>query len=688
MKGNFLGKALGMLVVGILLSCFMGVNVQAEEPTLIYDAEGLAAINNDLAGNYKLAGDIELTEEWTPLAPGSWRTPFFTGTLDGDGFTISGLKTAPEEGASLIAKLGTDGIIKNLKIETSEGGVVGFWPVGGLVAYMDDGLIENCHVNGTVSSDDAAGLLVGQMSGGAVSKCSTEGTVSVDSQGGGLIGYMDGGSVENCYSHANVEGNSALGGLIGYIEEALVSCSYVGGGVVNEGLDTGRFIGQGEGGDIEDCYYEEMSEMDAIGDGGFNMNGSPESKTRTQLTSGSRLGDFSDEIWWFVIGEYPRFRTEDDIPSDEKLPAPKEVEAGIVGDEAQWDVKVSFLSVKGAVGYRFQLYNESGEPCGEPLYKDGPTGSGSNTKISYNVTDLVKATMRSENNTVPGKTQFTYKVGVVARTESPGILDSEPVIVSLNTTFRLLTSVELSANFICERNDDIKDDLSEKITGSVGDGAVELPLDWRKVNVSTEVDGKMTYTPEVLYPVGVINALDLPITQTVEVYGRYLPPAELKWDESIPSKALWTPTECARAISVQLLKDGVPIGEWKLIPLGEEAQEYDFTKMIAEAGPGSYTFQVKALASMDGYTKESPLVVCSTPYIYEKASSSPGDGTDAAGGNGSGTGKEDTKVVIGSKTLTGDSARIFIWLILLLMALLVLLIGIIKQRGRKKLDIE
>jgi len=100
----------------------------------ISSATGLAAIANNLSGNYKLTADIKLGGygPWTRI--GDLTIPF-TGTLDGGGHTIDGLNIpgATTDNQGLFGVVGTAGVVKslgltNVSINSTNpfvGGVVG-----------------------------------------------------------------------------------------------------------------------------------------------------------------------------------------------------------------------------------------------------------------------------------------------------------------------------------------------------------------------------------------------------------------------------------------------------------------------------------------------------------------------------------------------------------------------------------
>ena len=73
-------------------------------------------------------------------------------------------------------------------------------------------------------------------------------------------------------------------------------------------------------------------------------------------------------------------------------------------------------------------------------------------------------------------------------------------------------------------------------------------------------------------------------------------PADVKWDETVKGKAVWSPVENASGYKVQLYKDGSALGAG--VTLEADAASYDFTSQIVEGG--TYTFGVQAMG--DGST--------------------------------------------------------------------------------------
>lgn len=114
-------------------------------PTEVSDAEGLSAIRDDPSGSYVLTADIELSGLWRPFE--------FTGVLDGNGHTVSGLSVSVTDSRSdgtYRAGLFTvnRGTVKDL---TVSGAAVTVAPHSyGKAAYVECGAV--CGVNyGTIS---------------------------------------------------------------------------------------------------------------------------------------------------------------------------------------------------------------------------------------------------------------------------------------------------------------------------------------------------------------------------------------------------------------------------------------------------------------------------------------------------------------------------------------------------------
>lgn len=123
---------------------------------LIHNQAELAATHMK-AGNYKLANDIVMTGNWTPIS-------IVNSVFDGDNFTIRNMKSS---GGGLFQTVGVT-IMKNVRVDNFEANlnytdstkVIG--GVGSFAMMVDAATLDNIHVsNGIVRGRASAGGLIG-----------------------------------------------------------------------------------------------------------------------------------------------------------------------------------------------------------------------------------------------------------------------------------------------------------------------------------------------------------------------------------------------------------------------------------------------------------------------------------------------------------------------------------------------
>ena len=149
----------------------------------------------------KLTKNLDLNgNEWTPI--GTKGTPnVFKGTFDGNGATISNLKIS---GGSYVALFGeTSGAtIRDLTVIGEASGE----DVAGIVAKATDTTITNCvsKVNVTATAGKAAGISASF--GGTLTKCENRGTVATAAAqpAGGLVAWCNAAVIENCHNYGAV----------------------------------------------------------------------------------------------------------------------------------------------------------------------------------------------------------------------------------------------------------------------------------------------------------------------------------------------------------------------------------------------------------------------------------------------------------------------------------------------------
>ena len=198
----------------------------------------------------------------------------FTGTYDGNGFSITNLTvTSSGNGVGLFG-VTTGATLKDISLSNLQ--VTGDRQVGGLVGLLDGGTVENAQIHATVtglcannSFNCSVGGLAGQIddsvptaisgvwTAGSVTATVDAGTSRYGRGAGGLVGSTTTSqlTVSDSYSTAQVSGSTYVGGLIGvYVEsthgESLsLTDSYVAGPVAAT-LNT-----QDQGG-LVGCFYD------------------------------------------------------------------------------------------------------------------------------------------------------------------------------------------------------------------------------------------------------------------------------------------------------------------------------------------------------------------------------------------------------------------------------------------------
>ncbi len=158
----------------------------------------------------------------------------FTGTYDGDGYTIDSLFI--NRSTSSIGMFGYIGVDSNSTTTIQNLGltnviITGLHNVGALVGNKQDGTLTvgNCYISGSVTGNSYVGGLVGYLRNQSnVVNCYSTGSVTGSGNIlGGLGGYLRNQSnVVNCYSTGSVNGNTNVGGLVGFLNASSMSNSF------------------------------------------------------------------------------------------------------------------------------------------------------------------------------------------------------------------------------------------------------------------------------------------------------------------------------------------------------------------------------------------------------------------------------------------------------------------------------
>ena len=229
----------GVADVNILVS-----TPNTEEPTLIYTAQELFNIRNNLCGNYALATDIDLSSisNWTPI--GNERFPF-TGSFDGMGHVIKGLKQQQDfEGCA-----GLFGKVENAyicRIILKEANILAnhnaFGGTGCLIGWQVGGLTEHCaSIGGSIYADvgyeSGIGGLIGLNQMGMISGCFDDTWVRVEANScfakgmnmsGGLVGVNSGYITLSGFA-GELHGNCIAAGISGFCDKGIIKHCYSAG---------------------------------------------------------------------------------------------------------------------------------------------------------------------------------------------------------------------------------------------------------------------------------------------------------------------------------------------------------------------------------------------------------------------------------------------------------------------------
>lgn len=348
------------------------------------DADGVIAISNlhqlalmgaDMSASYLLTSDLDATPTdaededyrtsgiwgdggWVPIGK---RDAAFTGSLDGDGHTISNLTidyqvdnvgytahfvglfgylgsgssigdlTLADASISTNARIGSFGIAVGMSDGAtitqvhSSGSVYGTVNVGGIVGNAKNTTIEESSSATTVAgSGQRVGGLVGYLDTGSTIKQSyASGTVSSTGVGdagggvGGLVGVATSSSISQSYAtgSATSDESSGVGGLVGIADGATITQTYA-TGAVSASEDFGGLIGTRTTTTVTSSYFdtETTGVSNGVGDG--VSTGITGLTTAQMQTRSSFAGWNFGTVWYLGAGAYPVLRAlEDDLPT-------------------------------------------------------------------------------------------------------------------------------------------------------------------------------------------------------------------------------------------------------------------------------------------------------------------------------------------------------------------------------------
>lgn len=607
---------------GIALYADEGITGQGTEanPYVIRTAEQWSKVmgknqRNQYNGNQpfgvskyiKLGADIDLSGQ-------SWESRTLTAGLDGNGYELRGISQP------LFSVL--EGTVKNLILSNVT--ITGDGEHVGAVARTvgNNSQIENCYISGSLATTGncAAGGLIGQVQSGAltIQNCivnadiKNQGSVN-DSLAGGLVGSVRvvSGSqlnIKNCIAMGSVSTNlgRGTGGLVGgpnktvtinksvALQETIATNSL--GYYVNRIFGyTGDYV-QGEG----NYAYKDMTLTFASGSKKIEKPyplyyGEDVSKTAL-LTSNfwkKTLG-WGESNWDIREGHFPELKCgETTIFSEDDLPDYLQATNSLKGS-----VKSGGTGIEG-VEITFKKGSSEKKATTEP---DG-TFSIDLADGTYTVT-IKKTGYFTVEKKVTISDADSEALNFTMVTNPVSMLSGQTVTGTFQTTDAESATAEGEIKLIYAGTDSLQPKdftLSSEEDGTAYGGVTLLAVTTEngtssiKIQFAKSLDlgNKNEKQLYVHYKGSLIGSIVL--KKEVNLV-RLATPVDVKWDETVKGKAVWSPVEHASGYKVQLYKNGSALGAG--VTLGADAASYDFTSQIVEGG--TYTFGVQAMG--DGST--------------------------------------------------------------------------------------
>ena len=266
-------------------------NPLISEDDLLYFVGNQTAYAGEAA---KLGQDIALTKQWTPVD--------LKGTLDGQGYTISGLNVNMNGGLGAMCSISSGAVLMNMTVEGSitYAATAKNSPTG-LVGHLH-GTMYNVINRATISASSSADLLyLGGLAGwvhgnGKLIDCVNEGTLTLGTVvGSGYVGgvagviYSDSGAglVQGCVNKGIVKSSATstggLGGIVGVQESGMMAGCVNKGNVVADAVRSSCGVG-GVVGQVYNCASVVAKIHQCINEGTMAIN------TSNQVATGGVVG--------------------------------------------------------------------------------------------------------------------------------------------------------------------------------------------------------------------------------------------------------------------------------------------------------------------------------------------------------------------------------------------------------------
>lgn len=277
-------------------------------PYIITNDQELQAMNKDIDGHYKLGNNIDAagTNNWYD-GDGFKPISTFKGSLDGDGYEISGLHIdrPTESNIGLIAE--SEAEIHDIGFTNTD--IRGDENVGSIIGRNSNHVsITNSYSLGNVDGNVNVGGIIGLNHNHAeIRESYSVYDITGDINVGGIIGKNNNhADIYDSYSNGTIEGNEYVGGIIGHNNNhGNIYTSYSSGNIEG-GDNTGGLIGNING-DIVDSYW------DVIVTGQEQRDPEEGTGLRTEEMQGedNELDGFNFvDIWHIQSDDYPNLQWE------------------------------------------------------------------------------------------------------------------------------------------------------------------------------------------------------------------------------------------------------------------------------------------------------------------------------------------------------------------------------------------
>lgn len=582
----------------------------------------------------RLGADIDLSGE-------SWESRTLTTCLDGDGYALSGISQP------LFSVL--NGTVKNLIL--SDVGIEGKGNQGAIAKTVgDNATVEKCYVSGSITAtgynDSGAGGLIGavQTTNGApltIENCVVNADITgkTTSLAGGLIGSVsksDVVTIEKCIAMGTVsnENGKGAGGLVGGQNQKVTIKNSA---ALQEEVSTKKSTY------YVDRIFGYFSDYNVHVAGGQNF-----AYQGMRVKYGENLLDKENDIKWPALHRGERVSKTDLLTANFWKNT-----IGWGSDTENWKFDNNQLPT-----LKMKRSNDN---------KEVEIFSGADIPEYLEATETKTGSVKSGGTGIEGA-EITFKKGSSekkATTDSTGNFSIElangdyDVTIKKTGYFTVKKTIAISdaedLDFTLEANP-VSMLSGQTVTGTfrttdadtvTADGEIKLTyagtdsLQPNDFTLSSEKDGT-AYDGVTLLAVTTENgtssikiqfakSLKLGNTNEKQLYVHYkksligsivlkkevnlvqlAAPADVKWDETVKGKAVWSPVANASGYKVQLYKNGSALGAG--VTLGADAASYDFTSQIVEGG--TYTFGVQAMG--DGSTYDDSEEAKSGSYEFSE----------------------------------------------------------------------